>query len=93
LASQTLHGITFGVWYVALVETVQADAPEEVRASAQSAVLAIMSVGMITGYVAGGRLLEDFDGATMYHVAAAASAVAVALYVVLGLRRPTARPA
>jgi len=93
-AAQALHGITFGVWYLALVETVQADAGDDVRASAQSILMSTVSVGMVSGYLLGGRLMEDLGGVTMYHVAAAISVTAGMLYLSrLVVRRRATRTA
>ena len=54
LCSQPLHGITFGMFYLSMVNQVQKHAPSEVRATVQSIALAAMSMGMIVGYLSGG---------------------------------------
>jgi PPP family 3-phenylpropionic acid transporter len=80
LAVQALHGLTFGLWYVALVRYVQTRSPEEVRTSVQAAHLASMGIGTILGILFGGTILDTLGGTTLFRIAAVFSAAALLLY-------------
>lgn len=80
LALNLLHGITFGLWYLALVAHVQAKVPEEVRTSVQAALLGSLAIGSVLGTYLGGTVLEQFGGGSMFAVAGMMAAVGVALY-------------
>lgn len=83
LGAMTLHALTFGLWYVALVKYVQAKAPETLRTSVQGLAQAFMAVGMIGGYLGGAELYERFGGVAVFRFAAAAAGVALIFYVLL----------
>lgn len=85
LICQILHGVTFGVWYLALVETAQSDAPAEARSTIQTAASAAVGFGMLTGYLIGGLLMHEYGSSVMYSVAAGISLAAAAIYM-MGLR-------
>lgn len=78
---QTLHGVTFGLWYLSMVRAVQERAPSHLRASLQSAAMAAIGVGMMAGYAVGGQVFEAAGGKVMFQVAAASAALALVLYV------------
>ncbi len=81
LSAQTLHGITFGLWYLALVDRVQQGAPEHLRTSLQSVTSAAMALGMVGGYLLGGATLSAQGASLMFLLAAGASAAAFVLYL------------
>lgn len=87
IALQVLHAVTFGLWYLSLVRYVQERAPEELRASAQAALLATMGVGTIAGYLIGGRILETHGGAAMFRAAAVGALIAFGIYALPRLQR------
>jgi hypothetical protein len=90
MALQTLHGLSFGLWYLALVAFVQARAPEHLRTSVQAATFAFIGLGQVVGYVAGGELLEAFGGTALYLAAAVAALLGACCYALAG--RAAARP-
>ena len=88
LASQALHGLTFGLWYLSMVRFIQARVPERLRASLQSVTMAFMGLGMTTGYLVGGQLLHRFGGHALYRHAAYAAAAAMVLYLLVAWLAP-----
>jgi predicted MFS family arabinose efflux permease len=82
LASQGLHGVTFGLWYLSLVSFVQTRADRHMRTTLQSIALSCVGLGMAGGYLLGGALFEHHGGTTLYCTAAAAAALSIAGYVV-----------
>lgn len=80
LALNLLHGITFGLWYLAIVAHVQAKVPEDVRTSVQAVLLGSLAIGSVLGTYIGGTVLEQFGGGSMFAVAGMMSAVGFALY-------------
>lgn len=87
LAIQPLHGVTFGLWYLSLVKTIQDSAPEDLRASLQSFVLSAMGLGMMAGYLVGGRIFEAYDGKMLYLAATGSATVAALLYSTMAYLR------
>jgi len=84
LAVQPLHGVTFGIWYLALVKHVQRRAPSHLRTSLQGVAMSCVGAGMICGYLLGGALMYRFDGFMVYRVAAAVSVLASLVYFASG---------
>lgn len=84
LGSQPLHGLTFGLWYLATVRFVQKDAPDDLRASLQSFVVSAIGIGSVGGYMVGGAVMERSGGAAMFLVASITSLAALVLYLVAG---------
>jgi MFS family permease len=80
LLLQSLHGVTFGLWYLSLVQFIQNRAPERLRTSLQSATLSAMGLGMVTGYLGGGALMKGWGGRRLYQAAACCASGAVPLY-------------
>lgn len=80
LWSQPLHGITFGMFYLSMVNQVQKYAPPEVRATVQGVALASMSMGMIVGYLGGGYVFENFGGQSVFFGAMCAAAIATLVF-------------
>lgn len=77
---QGLHGLGFGLWYLAMVRYVQTQAPERLRTSLQSIANAAMGLGMVGGYLVGGRLFSQWGGHGLYLAAAGAGVVAAVCY-------------
>ncbi|MFH1808196.1 MAG: MFS transporter [Pseudomonadota bacterium] len=78
---QGLHGLTFGLWYLALVAFVQVRAPSRLRTSLQSITLSSLAVGGVAGYLVGGQVLHLAGGRVLYCLSAVAAAVAALLYL------------
>lgn len=81
LAVQLTHAFTFGVFYLASVQTVDALAPEGLRATAQG-VFASVSFGVsgLLGNTLGGLLYEPLGMGRLYAAAALLAAAATVLY-------------
>ena len=82
LAVQTLHGITFGLWYLSLVRFVQSTAPERLRTSLQSVALSTFGGGSVVGYLVGGAMMQRHGGSRTFQLACAGAATALVLYLV-----------
>ncbi|MEC9464646.1 MAG: MFS transporter [Myxococcota bacterium] len=81
ILTQPLHAITFGLYYLCLTHWVQARISPKIRATIQSITLGVMSLGMISGYLWGGRLFEQTDGMTLFATSAKVAAVASLLFM------------
>lgn len=86
LAVQSLHALTFGLWYLAMVGYVQVRATDALRTSVQALVHAAMALGMVGGYLLGGEVFERAGGAALFRLAAVAAAGATLLYAANALR-------
>lgn len=86
LAAQTLHALSFGLWYLSMVKHVQDSAPEHLRTTAQGAAQAAMGLGMIVGYLGGGEIFGAFGGARLFQAAAGAASLAVGCYAWMAAR-------
>jgi MFS transporter, PPP family, 3-phenylpropionic acid transporter len=84
-----LHGITFGVWYLAFVHENQAHAPANIRATVQGVAQACIGGGMVVSTLFGGYLFEQLGGRPLLRVAAFSALLAMLCYVlrVVLLRR------
>ncbi len=80
LLSQPLHGLTFGLWFVAFVDQAQEQAPDGLRSTVQTLASASMGVGMVLGYLGGGRLMDLSGTASVFQAAVGAAAVSFLLY-------------
>lgn len=80
LALQPLHGVTFGVWYLAFVHENQARAPSEIRATVQGMAQACIGAGLLTATLAGGYVLELLGGRLLFMGAAGSALLAAACY-------------
>lgn len=78
-----LHGVTFGVWYLAFTYENQAGTAPEIRATVQGLASACLGVGTMTATVIGGYLLEHLGGQRLFEVAAIGAAGSALLF---GLR-------
>lgn len=80
LLSQPLHGVTFGMFYLSMVNQVQKHAPAELRATVQSVALAFMSLGMIVGYLGGGYVFETQGGQMVFFCAMVVAGIATIVF-------------
>lgn len=80
LAVQTLHGVTFGLWYISMVAAVQSRAPEALRTSVQSIAQASLGAGAAGGFLIAGPIFERFGGAAAFRFACIAAAIAALFY-------------
>lgn len=86
LATQALHAVTFGLWYLALVRYVQVRAPARARTTVQTVAQGATALGSMAGSLAGGRLMEALGGAAVFRMSAGAAAVAAVFYLGLVIR-------
>ena len=80
LALQPLHGVTFGVWYLAFVHENQSAAPSEIRATVQGVAQACIGAGNLGATLIGGYVLERFGGRVLFDLAACAALLAASCY-------------
>jgi PPP family 3-phenylpropionic acid transporter len=81
LAIQLTHAFTFGVFYLAGVQTMDALVPDGLRATAQGVFASVtFGVGGLVGNTLAGLLYEPLGMARLYMVAAALAAAATAVY-------------
>lgn len=57
--AQSLHAISFGLWYLALVRYIQDRSQDEERASFSGIMMTAIGIGQLLGYLSAGRLLEQ----------------------------------
>ena len=77
LALNALHGLTFGLFYVAAVAYVARQAPPHLRATAQALfVAATFGLGGLVGYLASGLGYDVLGGHQLFAVAAGLEVVA-----------------
>lgn len=92
LVSQMLHGVTFGLYYLGMVNQIQKHAPPAIRATAQSIALGFMSSGMIVGYLGGGHLMEHRGGQSVYIAAMWLAVLATGIFLVASHFKPEPAP-
>ncbi|MBN2361395.1 MAG: MFS transporter [Deltaproteobacteria bacterium] len=85
LAIQSLHGVTYGLWYLSLVKHVQDIAGERLRSTLQSVATAALGLGQVGGYLVGGQIFEHLGGAALYRGAALAALGALLCYAASAL--------
>lgn len=83
IAVQSLHAVTFGLWYLAMVGYVQARASESLRTTIQALAHASMACGMVVGYTVGGAVFERSGGALLFRLGAGAAVMATLAYATL----------
>ena len=81
LATQLLHGVTFGLFYLSLAKHVQARAPASLRTSLQSIAISSMGLGMLGGFLGGGELFERFAGEGLFRVSAGVAGLSALIYL------------
>jgi MFS family permease len=89
LLVQTLHAVTFGLWYLSMVQRTQNHAPEHLRTSLQSITMAFVGLGMAGGYLVSGQVLHHLGGSTLFLLAAGAACLALLLYALALIVRRT----
>jgi len=88
IAVQSLHGLSFGVFYVAALELLKRLVPSHLRATGQGIFFAaVFGIGGGLGTVTSGAAFDAIGGASTFRVAAVVSMLAAGL--VLRLRRST----
>ena len=80
LAMAPLHGITFGLWYLAFVHENQHACPPELRATVQGLAAACLGLGSITATMCGSILLQRFGGRVLFEVAALFATASLVAY-------------
>lgn len=89
---QVLHGVVYGVFWVAGVEAMRRHAPAEVRVSAQSLLTATAyGVGALMASGVVGLLLDRVGTPGLFSAAAVASAIATVGLVIAERRAPSGR--
>ncbi len=83
LLQQPLHALTFGMWYLGCAKWIQSRAPKHLRASLQSIMISSMGLGMLGGYLIGGRSYELYGGFFLFGASAVVAFVAFSLFVSL----------
>ena len=86
LLQQPLHGVTFGLWYLASADWIQSRAPAHLRATFQSLLISFMGVGMLLGYGIGGSIFEHRGGQQLYQVATVTAFLTALLYLWLQIQ-------
>ena len=86
LCLQPLHGITFGIWYLAFVHENQARAPDRIRSTVQGVAQACIGAGSLGSTLLGGYVLERFGGRTLFDAAACAALLAASCYALRSTR-------
>jgi PPP family 3-phenylpropionic acid transporter len=83
IAIQTMHSLSFGIFFFTSIRYVQQVVPDEYRASGQALFTVVWSsvAGLLSGLV-GGWAFEQLDGQWLYRIAASlALAAAVGFYL------------
>jgi PPP family 3-phenylpropionic acid transporter len=76
IAAQALHGLSYGAFYLAMVDAVARRAPPELRATAQALIASLaVGIGTLAGNVPAGALFGIDSGRTLFLAAAAFSVV------------------
>lgn len=80
LLSQTLHGMTYGVFHVTAVQQVRRHFPENLQASAQSLYVGLTyGLGGAVGLLAAGRLYDALGGRLLFAASALVALLALPL--------------
>ncbi len=89
IAAQTLHGLSYGAFFLAMVDAIVRRTPAELRGTAQALIAAIsIGAGSLLGNLAAGPLFAIDHGKTLFLAAAGFSVVpAVAALTVKPLKR------
>ncbi|HJL39726.1 MAG TPA: MFS transporter [Myxococcales bacterium LLY-WYZ-16_1] len=82
LGSQLLHGLTFGLWYLVLVQRFQARAGEGERTSLQALAASGMGGGLMVGVGVGGAVYDRWGSGGAFLLAAGMSLAAGVAYTI-----------
>jgi MFS transporter, PPP family, 3-phenylpropionic acid transporter len=85
-----LHGITFGLWFLAFAHENQRAVEGELRATAQGVGSACLGLGTITSTLVGGMAVERVGGRVLFGAASLLALAATAVYAAR-LRAPASR--
>lgn len=89
-----LHGLTFGVFYLAAVQWMALRAPPSLRSTAQALfVAATFGIGGLIGYISTGRLYDVVGGASLFLIASVVEALPLAALALVGSAPAPASPA
>ena len=84
LLLQLMHSVTFGLFLVASIAYVNAQAPKGLSATAQSLLIAAMwGVGPTLGAIGGGVIYARYGAPTLFRLASAVTVAALGLLLVL----------
>ncbi|WP_276352749.1 MFS transporter [Cohnella caldifontis] len=89
VAIQTMHSVTFGIFYITALRCLQSMIPEEYRSSGQAAFAIVWTgiAGLIAGTL-GGWLYDAFGLAWLFRAGAAFALVGCAGFLYFHFRRP-----
>ena len=87
VAVQGLHGFSFGLWYLSIVNHLQAVAPRELRASVQGLTMMVWGAAGVTGYGFGALMLLRGPTASLYRWAALFAVIAAAIFTLVPAAR------
>ena len=92
IAAQTLHGLSYAAFYLAMVDTIVRRTDPAHRATAQALVASVaMGVGTLLGNLLAGPLYDVDRGRTLFLAAAGFSAVSALVALAIPPPRPPAR--
>jgi len=81
LAAQPLHAVSFGLWYISMVDRVQSKAPDHLRSSVQSVATMAMALGMFLAFGLGGDLYEYGAGLWVFLAASVLAVLSAGVYI------------
>lgn len=91
LAFQVLHGLTFGVFYLAAMAYVSKIIPKNLQSTGHLLFYMVMfGVAGIIGSLAGGWLLENFNGTVLYTAMGISALIGSGLFILYYLSRKKA---
>lgn len=92
IAAQALHGLSYGAFYIAVVDAIVRRTPASLRATAQTLLVAAgLGLGTLVGNLAAGGLYELDHGRTLFLAAALFSVAPAAVALAVG-PPPAVRP-
>lgn len=81
LAIQTLHALTFGVWYLALNMIVHRKTGPDFKAMTQISVAGSVAGGRLLSYILGPVIMSAYTGRGLFTLAALLSLTATVIYM------------
>ncbi len=87
LAMNSLHGLTFGLWYLSMVQEVQSRAPERLRTTLQASAHASTGLGAVIGYLLGGHVFAAGGGPAVFSLAVKIALGSLVAYAAMPLFR------
>ena len=93
VATQALHGLTFGAWWIGGVQLFAESAPKGLENTSQSILLASsFGVGSLFAMVATGTLLDSHGTETLFYASTVVSGLAILGLVRIAVRRARSQP-